>query len=571
MAIQDGSAGIFVRLPNGYSLEDLPEGRIVRVSGELAAPYGNLEIRPDDASEVAAIGSGGIPEPHRLDATRVGEDTEGLLVELVGAIVEIEDRESGAVAVMVRDEEGTAQVYLHATIDAPRGLEPGQRIRATGVVGQRASRTGATDGHRIWPRATSDLVRLPGDPEASPRPDDDPDDDDGEDVGDDRPGGDGPRRVRIRQATPGRTVTIIGTVTSPAGLIDSDGRRVTIQDRSGAILVRYPEGATPASIGRAVRVSGEVGTWYGGTQLEAESKPRDLARSRAVPVLLRRPPEAGDEWRLVSVTVRISDVERDGDTWRAEATLGAAGELPIVGLAGSGTSADGLEPGRSARIVGIVKRAHPSASDQRFAVAPRSRADVALGRVVRSGAARTADRVAGGSADSTGGATGTTGAMIATATLAALGDMVGELVRVGGRVTAADGDLLELEDGTGQVMVRIAANDDLEPALRVGEVVNLTGVVRPPRGGGPAIVVRSAADIHRAAVLGVGGHPTPPPDGAYLSASATRPAGIDGAAVVADPSPAAMSMEAVLAVFGLAIPAVLLGLAGLRLWRRTRT
>ena len=81
---------------------------------------------------------------------------------------------------------------------------------------------------------------------------------------------------------------------------------------------------------------------------------------------------APDEWQLVAVTVRLLDVARDGDVWRAEATLGAAGDLPIVGLSGSGTSADGLEPGRSARVVGIVKRAHPSASDQRFAIAPRS-------------------------------------------------------------------------------------------------------------------------------------------------------------------------------------------------------
>ena len=34
-----------------------------------------------------------------------------------------------------------------------------------------------------------------------------------------------------------------GTVTTPAGLLDSDGRRVTIQDASAAVLLRLPTGA----------------------------------------------------------------------------------------------------------------------------------------------------------------------------------------------------------------------------------------------------------------------------------------------------------------------------------------
>ena len=71
------------------------------------------------------------------------------------------------------------------------------------------------------------------------------------------------------------------------------------------------------------------------------------------------------------MTVRITRVERDGDAWRAEASLGAAGTLPIVGLARSGIPADALEEGRNATITGIVKRAHPSATDQRFGIAPR--------------------------------------------------------------------------------------------------------------------------------------------------------------------------------------------------------
>ena len=96
----------------------------------------------------------------------------------------------------------------------------------------------------------------------------------------------------------------MGTVTSSAGLIDSEGRRVTVEDRSGAILVRYPDDARPARVGTLIRASGAVGTWYDGRQLEAEEAPQRVREGRAVPTILRRPPDSGDEWQLVAVTVR---------------------------------------------------------------------------------------------------------------------------------------------------------------------------------------------------------------------------------------------------------------------------
>jgi hypothetical protein len=70
-------------------------------------------------------------------------------------------------------------------------------------------------------------------------------------------------------------------------------------------------------VGTLIRASGEVATWYDGRQLEAEEAPQRVRDGRAVPTILRRPPDAGDEWQLAAVTVRILDVERDGDTWRA--------------------------------------------------------------------------------------------------------------------------------------------------------------------------------------------------------------------------------------------------------------
>ena len=84
------------------------------------------------------------------------------------------------------------------------------------------------------------------------------------------------------------------------------------------------------------------------------------------------------EWRLVTVSGVVESVSRDGAAWRAELTIGG-GSIPIAGLERSGIASTALIEGRSASVTGIVKRAYPTATDQRFAVVPRSLADITLG------------------------------------------------------------------------------------------------------------------------------------------------------------------------------------------------
>jgi hypothetical protein len=333
-------------------------------------------------------------------------------------------------------------------------------------------------------------------------------------------------------------VAIVGTVTSKAGFIDAEGRRVTVQDRTGAILVRYPEGARPAPVGHVIRASGEVATWYGGRQLEASQGPRTQRRGRATPTILRRPPTESDEWRLVSVTVRIIDLERSGDTWRAEATLGAAGDLPIAGLAGSHIQPDLLEEGRSARIVGIVKRAHPSASDQRFAIAPRSETDVELGRIVavegRDGQRGHDDRFGAG-----GVSEGQAGPALPLATFGRLHVFRGATVQVGGRLERISGQQLLLDDGTAEGSVRLLdVVAPLEPTLRVGEVLNVTGRVRETAPHRYEVVVASAADVRRASALRSGTLPPTLDETALLAAAMPLPAATEALTTHAPPADA---------------------------------
>ncbi|MEA2026624.1 MAG: OB-fold nucleic acid binding domain-containing protein, partial [Chloroflexota bacterium] len=537
----------------------LARGAIVQVRGVLAAPYGNLELRPGSDSDISSIGNGGLPDPVPLDSAGISEANEGTLATITATLVDIDRYSSGAFSLGVRDERGDTRVYVFAPIELDRStLVRGPRIRVTGIVGQRASRTGAADGHRIWPRGQADIVVLGDGPGATPSPTD-------------RPGGEPPDskppRVAIKAANPGRTVTIVGVVTSKAGVIDSEARRVTVQDRSGAILVRYPADTSPAGVGRVIRATGEVGTWYGTVQMETTTKPRLKGRLPVVPTVLRRPPHESDEWQLVSVTVRIEDIERDGDTWRAQASLGAGGDLPIVGLAGSGIAPDTLEPGRAARIVGIVRRAHPSATDQRFAIAPRSRKDIELGNLVTADDPEDDedrdDDEAGIAIAETGGDDTT----VLAATLGSLDGLTDRVVRVGGRLEAIEGPRLTLDDGTGRGTVRFADGvGPLDPELRVGEVVNATGRVRQ-RTGRPEVVVQAIADVRRAAALGerppaelFAPRPTPPPDTALAlgTEAASTPA----------PQAAASAFLPLVGISGLAGSSLLLlGSAALLAWR----
>jgi DNA/RNA endonuclease YhcR with UshA esterase domain len=502
LVIQDDSGGIAVRLPTGYAMDSIERGAIMQASGELAAPYGNLELRAPDANAITSIGSGGLPEAIVLDSAHLTEANEGILARISATLTEIDGYESGAVSLTVSDSEGEAKVYAFAPVALdPSWVARGQRVRATGIVGQRASTSGAADGYRLWLRNPADLTVLEDVPSPTPPPGDEPQA---------NPTKKGPRRVPIAEATPGRSVAIVGVVTSKAGLVDGEGRRITVQDRTGAILVRYPAETRPAAVGRTIRAAGKVGTWYGAIQLEAEDAPKTTGRARVAAATRRRPPTEADEWRLVKVDVRILDLHRDGDVWRAEASLASGGQLPIVGVAGAAIDVDRLEEGRAARITGIVRRAHPSASDQRFAVVPRSARDFRLGGLAaRSGADGASVGADGdhsdGSAIETWGGSGTDdgsgGAL--SAALGALDDLDDRLVQVGGRVETVAERRITLHDGTARGVVRLAdAVEPIEPRLQVGEVINVTGRVTRLAGGRREVVVESTADIRRAAALG---------------------------------------------------------------------
>jgi len=217
-----------------------------------------------------------------------------------------------------------------------------------------------------------------------------------------------------------------------------------------------------------------------------------------------------------------------------------------------------------------VKRAYPTASDQRFSIVPRGPADIQLapepGASPSPGAAATPPRPgstpppgaisSSGVGGNTGPGSGSPGGSgvpgespdssagtdvgdIPDVTIEALPSLVGQRVRVAGTVWSVDGPLATIDDGTGQVVVRAPGPLDLGDApIGAGDVINAVGYVSERDVGGLEIVVTDPADLVRAPALGAEagatgdppGTPTPTSDAAYANETSPTTTGATGGA-----------------------------------------
>jgi len=464
----------------------------------------------------------------------------------------------------LRDNGGEARIFVFGALGVTRDrFTIGARLIATGIVGQRESASGAGDGYRLWPRGADDLVTAAAAPTprpggaATPHP-----------SATARPGSSaGPAStVRIGSAREGATVTVQGTVTTPGGLIDGEGRRVTIQDSSGAILLRVPDGASPPAVGTRIRVSGEVGTWYGGLQLAAGAGTlgSSAGHRRARWCCGERPALATSGASCVSRCVSAMSPGRATPGERRRRWVLAAACPSWVSLAAISPSTS-LAEGRSATITGIVKRAYPTAADQRFAIVPRSTADIQLGADPTAvgggrGAPGATDSPAsdtpGDMSDSDGtGALSVGNDAVVDSTLDALTGLAGRHVRVSGALRRVDRSLLTIDDGSASAFIQLLDGDaTFQPPLQPGEVLNVTGVVAARDLGGWEVVARSEALV-RASALAL---PTvaPSPAAAALVASAP-PSAAPVAGYTPDPASTAASSDMLRLGFALAVAAVM--------------
>jgi cytochrome c-type biogenesis protein CcmE len=531
LAIADQTGGLAVKLPD--AAPGPARGVLVEVRGALADPYGQLEVRPM-SDGLRSIGTATPPTPVVRPAGSIGEGDEGRLVRVAGTI----DASAGKstshdLSFTITGGDGES---LRVLADASSGLDAalfrkGATVTLTGIVGQRASRKGALDGYRLWLRDRADVtITAQPAPTATPRGGASPTP--GPDNGSSRP-----RTISIRNALlrDGQRVTVEGTITVSTALLDSSGRRTIVEDDTAAIEVYLAAPAATVKVGARLRVTGTVGQAWGAPRLRADET-RVVGSRRPSVHAITSAPTAALEWRLVKVGGSIVEVHRNGDRWTADLQVGAARVL-VSGLAGSGIASTDLVEGRSATITGIVKRPYPTATDRRFAIVPRQRADVVLGRAAPGDAASPASgstRPAGSTMQASGalgpGAaiTGLTTGSAIDIDLVDLEAHTGQRVRVGGLVTTIEADGVRLDDGTAEA--RIVLDGDasaLAGTLLVGDALNATG--QPEMRGEPVLVVTTPDAIELVGDLG---------DAAAAgSGAATADSAVVGAAVASPQAP----------------------------------
>ncbi|MBI4022006.1 MAG: lamin tail domain-containing protein [Candidatus Andersenbacteria bacterium] len=141
-------SGIQVYFSQG-KFPKLALGDRVKVRGELGTSLGENRIKLTAASDIAASGSAGKPEPHRVATGDIGEEWEGSLVAIEGSV-----SSTSGDTFYVDDGSGEVKVFIKEStkIDKPK-MQRGTDVTITGVV----SRTNA--GYRLLPRWQED-VRL---------------------------------------------------------------------------------------------------------------------------------------------------------------------------------------------------------------------------------------------------------------------------------------------------------------------------------------------------------------------------------------------------------------------------
>ncbi len=224
LVIGDATGGLVVRLPAGSGA--FRRGLTIEATGKLAAPYGQLEIRPG-RTEIVVRGSIATPTPLAIGSASLDEGLEARLVTTTGRLAKKPTRTATGDITMLVERDGGTTVKVTADLSSRiivGSLKVGATYRIVGVVGQRASRSGALDGYRIWVRDAADLV-VTAAPGSSPSP--------------------APSASASSPAVPvvtiaralritDRVVAIEAIVTAPGILLDSTGRRIVVQDATGA-------------------------------------------------------------------------------------------------------------------------------------------------------------------------------------------------------------------------------------------------------------------------------------------------------------------------------------------------
>lgn len=395
--LADATGGIAVLLSEG----SFPRATTLRVQGALDQRFSQRTIRATGA-DVMIIGSGTEPSVIVVATGAIGEAQEGELVELDGIVVSGQTTLTSGIAVDLDDGSGPIRVMvgLGTGIDTATWTRD-VRLHLRGVVGQRDSSGSGTTGYRVQPRDVADVLAVTPPatpspapsvvPSATPEPSADP----------------SVLSIAAARATAVNTrLTVRGVVTLPSGLVEAG--TATIQDSSGAILLRLGDEAGSLRLGELVEVAGTRSTKSGMETLRVTTTARRLG-SQAQPTPLRRATGALGEAQeamvvLTSGEVTLTPRRTSADTVYFDIDDGS-GPIRIFVSPRAGIETDTILSGSVVEVKGVLgQETTGKLPDRGYRLWPRTPADLRM--LAAAPGASAAGATGSGSVGQSGGSSG---------------------------------------------------------------------------------------------------------------------------------------------------------------------
>ncbi len=365
IAIQDSTAGIVVRL--GDTTPRPAVGTWLEVTGALSDPYGQLEVR--GLTAIRATGPAGLPVPIAVDGGSLGEAAEGRLVTVEGiADGRPTKATSGDLTFVDHDRARSrsgSQPTLRPGCPPARwrlAIDFGSPALRASVRAARARPTAIGSGSAARPISSGWAARRRPPARHRHRR---------------------PRRARRSEPSPRRSWPAAARSRSR----DRSRRPGPSSTRPGAASssrIGLPRSRSCCQSERPRRRSAR--TSASAARSVERTVPRGSGRSRS---------GATERTRSVRSSCGSHPARRTNGascafaaTWSRSTSPATAGP-PSSGSVARGSRSRGwpapgsrssaLKEGRTATIVGIVRRPYPSASDRRFAIVPRSARDLTIG------------------------------------------------------------------------------------------------------------------------------------------------------------------------------------------------
>jgi outer membrane biosynthesis protein TonB len=372
--LQDESGGIALLLPASQP-HVLAAGLLVRASGVVDDRYAQRTIRLDGPP--VELGTSSLPAPQEIATGAASEVLEGWLVVAEGLVTEAPTALTRGYSLLLDDGSGALRVVL--AFDAPSPPARGARLRVAGPLGQRDTSGTGGSGYRVFVTDPSLAQVLPAPtPEASPSPTDSPSPTPTPAASPPPSLAPSPTSSPTPSPTPAATPTpappvtiataralgaggrafVEGVVAAEAGLLGLPAL-VAIQDTTGGLFVRLPDGAPRPVRGTQVRLSGKLVDPHG--QLEIRPVARDFAvvadgsLPDPVPIGAAQMGEA-TEGRLVTLEGTLDTAMVDGVSGDAVLRLVDATGTAFRARAAraSGITTSTLVPGTRLRLTGLV-------------------------------------------------------------------------------------------------------------------------------------------------------------------------------------------------------------------------